>query len=234
MTFIVADVVQERQSTSPLRNYLWYAVLPDLTSGLNNVSATYGDGVESAVDLFYEGAINHKLSTRIVNISTPFSTVETDKETDGNSFWYFAKSNDIGTINFEMYEYEDGLTLQYIQAWQNLMFNSNGTYNAPAIYKRDLKMYRLGSNKDELIQHTYKNYFISGVADIANDYEGNDIVKYAVSLTGDSVEHEIISVDFDKFVSSNSSGFAGISGLGNILSGLNIAASKLRGVTSLF
>lgn len=202
MTYNIADVMSQKRNDSPMRSYLWRVLLPDLTIGLNNNGATYGDGVNTAKDLF-SGAnrLNHDLSTRIVNMSIPFSTVETDKGTKGNSFWYYAKSNDIGGINFEMYEYEDGLTLQYIQAWQNLMSNSDGTYNAPSIYKKDIIFYRLSSDKEDVVIHTYNDYFISGVGDINNDYEGNDIVKYAISLTGDSVEHQTISLDDIKKVS---------------------------------
>lgn len=231
MSFNVSEVIQRKQSESPMRSYNWYIVLPDLTNGLNSPDAVYGDGVKDTLDLFSEASINHKLSTRITNISVPFSTVETEKENQGNSFWYYAKSNDIGQISFEMYEYEDNLTHNYIEAWQNLMFNSNGTYNAPVIYKRDIILYRLSSNKEQLVQHIYKNYFISGVADITNDYESNDIVKYAVNLTGDSVvyKHRIES-GFVKGVGQVDSGFGD---LGSVLSGLGIIAGKLPYASSL-
>jgi len=221
MTYNIADVMSQKRNDSPMRSYLWRVLLPDLTVGLQNNGVTYGDGVSNAKDLFSgSNRINHDLSTRIVNMSIPFSTVETDKGIKGNSFWYYAKSNDIGSINFEMHEYEDGLTLQYIQAWQNLMFNSDGTYNAPSVYKKDIIFYRLSSNKEDVVIHTYNDYFVSGVADINNDYEGNDIVRYAISLTGDSVEHRIVGLDDLKNVGSIDKT---LNDLGSILSIGNIA-----------
>lgn len=212
--------MSQKRTESPLRSYLWRVVLPDLTLGLRVPSASYGDGTDYAFDLFGSNArLNHDLSTRVVNMSIPFSTVEADKGVVGNSFWYYAKTNDIGSINFEMYEYEDGLTLRYLQAWQNLMFNSNGTYNAPNIYKHDIVFHRLSSDKQEIITHTYNSYFITGIADINNDYEGNDIVKYAVNLTGDSVDHEITPSDSAKGIALQKSG---LFDLGTILTAGNL------------
>lgn len=205
MSFNISDVMSQKRSESPMRSYLWRVLLPDLTEGLQNPSAVYGDGVRDAEILFATTSnINQDLSSRVVNMTIPFSTIETDKAVTGNSFWYYAKQNDIGNISFEMYEHEDGKTLQYVQAWQNLMNNTNGTYNSPSIYKKKLIFYRLSSNKQDLVVHTYSGYFVSGIADISNDYETNDIVKYAINLTGDSVAHETHNLEGLKTVSTTS------------------------------
>lgn len=220
MTYNIANVIRQKQSESPMRSYLWRVVLPDLTLNFNKPSAVYGDGADSATELFGENTnINVDLSTRITNITIPFSTIETDKAIVGNSFWYYAKQNDIGTISFEMHEFEDGRTLQYLTAWQDLMGNSNGTYNAPNIYKQEVKFYRLSSNKQDLVVHTYAGYFVSGIADLSNDYESNDIVKYAVNLTGDSVSHETFSLEGVKTVGKKVNT---LNDLGTVLDVVNI------------
>lgn len=198
-TFNIKDELRRKQTEEPMRSYLWYALLPNLLLNSNKESVRQygtGDGVLDAESLYQVSRNVHRdLSLRIANISIPFMSVETEKGIRGNSYWYYGKQNDIGNISFEMYEYEDGLSLKYLQAWQNMMMNSNGTYNSPAVYKNDVKFFRLASNKEELLVHTYKNYFISGIADISNDYDTNEVVKYSVNLTGDSVEHEFIALE---------------------------------------
>jgi len=221
MTYNIADVITQKQSESPMRSYLWRVLLPDLTVGLQNSGAVYGDGVRDAEILFATTSnINQDLSTRVTNITIPFSNIETDKAIKGNSFWYYAKQNDIGNISFEIHEHEDGKTLQYFEAWQNLMGNTDGTYNAPVIYKQNVKFYRLSSNKQDIVVHTYAGYFVSGIADLSNDYESNDIVKYAINLTGDSVKHETFSVAGLKTVTTKENTLLD---LGTILDAGNIA-----------
>lgn len=195
-SFAIDNLMYNKKKENPQKSYLWRVVLPNLAdqSKLNQV--TYDQAsFEEAQQL--EGIIvnmSEYLSSRITNISIPFSTIETDKQIIGNSYWYYAKQNDIGSISFEMHEYEDGLTLQWLNAWQSLMITQNGTYNPPVVYKKDLRFFRLSAEKRDIHLHVYKDYFISGIADMSNDYETNEITKYAVQLTGDSVEHHVFDI----------------------------------------
>jgi len=216
-TFNIKDTLTQKRQANPMKSYLWYVLLPRLddmsSESTPSTSSTSSSIVSSVADSFTSAAtdfarsvgvtdlsakdmdIHRKISSRIVNISIPFISIDTEKVTSQNSYWYYARTNDIGNIAFELYEYEDGLSLEYITTWQNLMINDTyGTYNPPAMYKKRVKFFRLNSSRDEIVVHTYHGYFISGVADISNDYETNDIVKYAVNLTGDSVLHESIPV----------------------------------------
>lgn len=198
-TFNIKDELRRKQTEEPMRSYLWYTLLPNLLLNTNKEPVRQygtGDGILDAESLYQINQNIHRdLSLRIANISIPFMSVETEKAMRGNTYWYYGKQNDIGNVSFEIYEYEDGLSLKYLQAWQNMMMNSNGTYNSPVVYKNDIKFFRLSSNKEELVVHTYKNYFISGIADISNDYDANEVVRYSVNLTGDSVEHEFIALE---------------------------------------
>jgi len=157
----------KRGASSPLRSYLWYVELPA------NIPNFNGDVFE--------------LNSRIMTINNPYNNLETDKEIHGNSFWYFAKNIDIGNITLEIMEHEDGRSFEYFKAWEKMIANNNGTFNPPAYYKRDIKIHRLDEMKNTVITDVYSGYFVSGVADLASDYETNGFVRYSITLTGDSV-----------------------------------------------
>ena len=197
-TINMKDIMKKKSLETPMRSYLWGVELPNLQASfsLGNINGV-GKTASKKVDELYSTnpQIHFEVSTRVTNISIPFSSVDSDKGIQGNSFWYYAKQNDIGQITFDVLEYEDNATLRYLEAWQSKMFNDNGTYNPPAIYKHDIKFFMVSSNKKKLIVHTYHGYFVTGIGDITNDYESNEIVKYSVNLTGDSVSHDYQSFD---------------------------------------
>lgn len=163
-------IIDTKRTENPLKSFMWYVELPHDIVG-------------------FEGNV-FDLNSRISSISTPYNTLETGRETQGNSFWYFAKSIDIGSITLEIVEHEDGLSYDYFEKWQQMIANSNGTFNPPKYYKRDLTFFRLDTTKTKVISDTYQGYFVSGISDVANDYETNGLVKYTVTLTGDSVQHK--------------------------------------------
>jgi len=163
-------IIDTKRIEDPLKSFMWYVELPSDIVG-------------------FDGNV-FDINSRISSISTPYNAIETGKETAGNSYWYFAKSIDIGTITLEIIEHEDGGSFDYFEKWQNMIANINGTFNSPNHYKRDLKFFRLDSGKTKIILDKYNGYFISGISDVANDYETNSLVKFTVTLTGDAVEHQ--------------------------------------------
>jgi len=171
------DLINKKKTTSPLKSYLWRVELPDL----NKQTGGYVDGN-------FSGNI-YDISTRITSITVPSKQIETDKASHANTFWYYAKAEDIGTITLDVMEYSDGLTFEYFDKWRELIASTKviGTFNSPIKYKRDIKFIRLDSMKNDVIVHTYKNYFVSAITEHSNDYESNSVVKYNVTLTGDDV-----------------------------------------------
>lgn len=192
----IKETMNKFKTEPPMKSFLWRVELPDLSKGNRGGGYILSNDAFSAVEDLYEvdPYIHLEMSKRITNISIPFVSIETDKAIIGNSYWYYGKQNDIGSISFEINEYEDGLSHRFMDTWKALMINPNGTYNPPVRYKRDIKFFRLNSTKSDIIVHTYKGYFVSAIADVANDYESNDIVKFAINLTGDSVETEIFDI----------------------------------------
>lgn len=167
---------------NPLRSYLWRVELPVIAGFENKI---------------------HEISSRVVSFNAPYSTMETDKANDGNSYWYFAKNIDIGNITLEVLEYEDGMSFAYFDEWMKLTANKNKTFNNPIVYKKDVKYFRLDSYKRDIIQDTYVNYFVSSIGELSSDYEGNNLVKYSITLTGDDVVRTKLNnvpVDEDEFL----------------------------------
>lgn len=169
----LVEKIKRKHTKSPLRSYLWRVELPLIP----------GFTIEQVMEV----------STRVVATTVPFVTLETDKEIHGNSFWYHAKSSDIGNITLEVMEYDDALTFTYFNTWLKMVSNSNGTFNPPVYYKKDFKFYRMNTIKNDVVKDTYLGYFVAGVAELSNDYESNGVVRYTITLTGDSVKHEVLN-----------------------------------------
>lgn len=179
----------------PLKSFLWRVMLPQLPTTLpQGVSA--GDGLEASINV--GNSMIAVVSSRVASVASPFYTIESEKALERNRYWYRAKTKDIGTIVLDVYEYEDGLTHEYFDAWRQRIMNSNGTFNNPAVYKKDLRIYRLTDTLKDVMVHTYKGTYISGIADTSSDYEASDLYKYSISFTCDDVETDIISLVDDE------------------------------------
>lgn len=186
MAFDLKEALAAKRRNPPLRNYLWHVVLPD-----PNANEFYtGDDEKVSFTVEQRKDMNH----RVLSITAPQMTMATDKIITGNTFWYTAGTNDIGNVSMEIEEYEDGLTLRYIEALKGLWGNSNNTYNPPAAYKRDIRLYRMSTTREDIIEHVYKGYFISGFSDTSNNYEDSGIQKYSIEFTGDAVVNNVLSV----------------------------------------
>lgn len=181
--------LKKKSLQNPMKSYMWFMQLPDASK------------TKMAEDVMLD------ISSRITNVTVPFTQFETEKETRGNSFRYFAKSADIGNITFEIVEFDDGLTRKYLQNWQNLMVatlpreggpKSVPAFTPPSHYKRNIKMYRFDDLKGEVYYDLYKGYFISGIEDLSSDYESSELLKYSVTLTGDDISyHDSITGEID-------------------------------------
>lgn len=199
------DEAAKLKKINPQRSYLWTAVLPNL-----GVNTNYGI-LDTGENPIYASPSVDLINPRIAAVSLPFNQFEIVKKPMGNSFVYSTNGNDIGNIVMDIYEFEDGLTMKYLQQWEKLMtvgYNSLTTLQAhqnpavfkipvstvqvPATYKRSISFYWWDTNKNVVAKFTYYGYFLSGIADSTNEYEANAIVKYTATFTGDSMSYEII------------------------------------------
>lgn len=162
------EAISRKRKTTPMKSYSWHIELPFLNG--------------------FEGD-HFDISTRILSVNLPYNNFSTDKEMHQNSYWYYANGVDIGDITIEVMEFEDCKTFEYFEYWQNMISNSNGTFNPPKFYKKDVNFYRLDGLKRQIINDKYQGYFVSGISEVSNDYDTNDVVRYTITLTGDSVTH---------------------------------------------
>lgn len=128
------DIVRTQNTRSNgeyQRDYLWRVLLPDLTS---SIGIPDGSNVRNQFfsNMLYEfqqsswtggGPLNVPLQVgnQVKGITIPFPTIETDKQRQGNEFWYYAKANDISTLSMEFVETIDGLVFNYFNGWQLLV-----------------------------------------------------------------------------------------------------------------
>jgi hypothetical protein len=172
------------RNAQPQKAYMWTIALPDLTVNTKSGAAHYTAPYSPNHDL---------ISMRVNSASIPFHQYETEKHISGNSFVYSVRSVDIGNIVLEVYEFEDGYTMDYFRNWESLILTNDGTFKPPVAYKRDIYFYWWDAAKNVLARFRFKDYFISGIADLVNEYESNTVAKYAITLTGDDVDYLIIS-----------------------------------------
>jgi hypothetical protein len=214
----IADAIARKKQQLPQYEYLWRVELPTLgTTGINpsvnlmgivNQSTPLrqiGEQVPSPVKRIGEQIFDYfnkqsviqstnldELSHRVTSIDAPMPSIESKKNTHKGSFVYTASNNEIGSLTLKMDEMEDGLTLDYITTWMNLITRDDGFYNPPAIYKRDIKIIRMSSTELDIHVSTYHGYFPTEVSPVSYSYDSNGILQYSITLTGDSVSHKII------------------------------------------
>lgn len=193
MAFDINKAIVSQQMARPQKDYLWRVELPDVSlpsgeslGGLSDPSLLAGTSSLFGQESFFD---METLNYRVISAQVPFFEISTDNQSHQNSFWYYATTNDIGSITLEIEEHEDGQTYQYLNQWRSLIQNNNGTYNPPVMYKREIKYFKIANVKLDVSVHKYKGYFISNVSDLGNTYDSNGIMRYSVTLTGDDMDY---------------------------------------------
>lgn len=195
------DNIKKKSLESPMKNYLWKVLLPSLDMRSSDHYKLLTPPRKEYLNKILEHKDLHlDISSRMYGISTPYMSMETEKAMTGNTYWYYAKQNDIGNISLDVYEYEDGATYTYFDTWFKLLNEDSYDsdldtrfvgYYPPVVYKKKVLMYRLSHSREELVVHEYDGYFVSGISDVSSDYETDGVLKYQITLTGDSVQYHI-------------------------------------------
>lgn len=169
------------------------------------------------------GGTNADINHRVLSFDAPVHQFDLKKHAVGNKFWHSAAHHDIGQVSFKIDEYEDGLSFAYLNDWMNLIkTNKFGLYNAPATYKRDVKIIRLSSTNFDLHYSVYKGCFPHNIAPMNFSYEGEGILTYYVTLSVDDVQHFMVPASVVKSWTNNAQGVfkgKGITGFGQLAAG---------------
>lgn len=205
---------------------MWRVELPDLFM-LPGMS--FNTSIRNAIDRYNEITRREQfniedINLRVVEVTEPHITFDKGEVGRNNGKWFVAKQNEMGDFVIEIEEYEDGLTLEYLNTWKDLMVNENGTYNPPVFYKRDINFFKISSlkannqgNTLDVHKRTLKGCFVNSISDVSYSYDSNDIVRYSVTFSVDSSTEErlrpnITPVQQEIFENelSNSSEFVGL------------------------
>lgn len=202
----IAEAILRKQSQLPQFEYLWRIELPDISSrgrGIDvetptvvtkNQPAGYVPNMERSGGSS-DGFDMAELSHRVTSVDLPMPSIETAKNTAGSRYVYTASNHDIGSMSIKMDEMEDGMSLDYLTSWQQLVVRSDGFHNPPAIYKRDIKVIRMTSTELDIHVSIFHGAFPTEISPIGYNYESNSILQYSVTLAGDKVSHIIIPAD---------------------------------------
>lgn len=189
----IAKALKRKKEQLPQFDFLFVVKMPDLTIGGDNTASNI-NYQDKQFDI--DNDINH----RVFSINAPNPNYDTTKTQTKNTYWYSASNKDIGQITITMDEYEDTLSLKYINSWISLIENSDGTYNVPIVYKRDISIVRYSGTKNELMKITYKGCFPTGIAETSYTYEGSGILQYNVTFACDRVVYDEISPSAKKAI----------------------------------
>lgn len=199
----IAEALSKKKEQNPLYDYLWRVELPSLdiqvdTSG-GNVITQYqqrtGQGSQQRV-LTSPQEISH----RVYEITPPHISFDTKKSIHGPSFRYSATNHDIGTLTMLIDEMEDGLTLEYINQWMDLMKNPDGSRNPPAMYKKNIRFIKISKAQTDIHYSEYIGYFPNEIQAVQHSYDGSGVVQYSVTFTGDDVRN--VRVPYEEAVNA--------------------------------
>lgn len=187
--------LKKTSRSEPAKGYLWHVALPDLT---NTPQPANTESIKEAERRWKSGPNRNidmeLINTLVTDMTTPYFEFETGKVTNGSSFWFEAKHNDISNITITIEEQESGIVYQYLKNWGDLIVNQDGSYNPPNFYKRPIFFYRLNMVKAEFQAFQYEDYFITEISSRSNTYGSVEAVTYDVSFKGDSLKKvEVVS-----------------------------------------
>jgi hypothetical protein len=152
------------------KSFLWECEIQEVSSGV--------------LDLLFDMRVINLL---IDKITYPFVTIETEGWYKGATREYHPLINDVGDVVLTMKETEDGDVKSFLNAWQNLQRNSDGTYNYPSVYKKVVYVKQLKGNKEVVNKWKLGGTFIKGIEDISLSYEESTIFALVVTLSCDTV-----------------------------------------------
>lgn len=181
----IGDILTRKNEQLPQFDYLFRVDLPSINSS--------GFSTEFPVPGASRGfSDSNDISHRVYSVNAPLREYEVKKNTKSDQFMYSITTSDIGTISMRIDEYEDGRTLEYLLAWQDLIGNSIGK-NPPAVYKGNIRVIRMSSVLSDVHVHYYRGFVPNNISPMGFSYDNNGILQYEVTFVGDDVEHLLIS-----------------------------------------
>lgn len=122
------------------------------------------------------------------SINLPFHQIEEKTKQVAATTIYLAGYSQIQSFDMELFEDDTAQTIDYFQAWQDLIQNpQTGGYFPAANYKRDLAVALLNTKSDTIATARLINCFPLGMQNLPLNYSGGDTVKPSVNFACDAV-----------------------------------------------
>lgn len=192
----VRHVISLKRKQNPQMEYMWRVAMPPLSNigvdknGIISNQSLYPDGEASIIINGQRNVDNtEEINHRVYSVDLPFHSFENRKNIDTSKYFYTPLHRDLGSISMRIDEMEDGYTLKYLNAWQRLIRNENGTYNLPFIYKRNIVLYKKSSIGSEYHFSFYSGVYPSEISSSSHSYDSTGVLQYNVTFVCDEAEH---------------------------------------------
>lgn len=191
----VRDGLSRKRQQNHQMDFNWRVLMPSTSqTGLTNGDVVIADVGEDAQVVLASNDTDMEINHRVTDIAIPFKNFDVRETTNRNSHLHTAGTRNIGAFSVTLDEMEDGLTTKYIDDWQHLIANDDGTYNPPALYKREIRLIRTSNNGLDLHIVVIKGCFPSEVAPVQFSYDSSEVTKLNVTFSCDTVEQKILPV----------------------------------------
>lgn len=197
------SALERKKNSTPQRTDLWIVRLPNLkehsnlTTGKTDLpSITNARSHVSSLEYIESVGNMEKLNHRVVGITAPTATFDTDDVASGNGYWFTVAHNNVNNITLTIEEYQDGLSFMYFKTWQDLIKPNGSLYAPPAVWKRPIEFYRIDISKNFWLQRTvYENCTPTEIEDVSNTYDEPEILTYNINILTDGPSISFQNID---------------------------------------
>lgn len=181
--------------SDPLRAYLFRVTIPDIIvpgkaeNAVDKVKRDLFDLGRTLAPLLPSAFTpDDALSYRVSRFGVPFLTIGTDTYYSNGTAEFYANTNEVGTASMSIIENGRGKpSITALMDWKSLIINGDGSYNEPAIYKRDILVELFNTQGESKLGFKLVGAFITSISELELSYDSNDLVKYEVSMAVDQV-----------------------------------------------
>lgn len=191
----MAEALSKKNRQLHKTKYNWRIILPDLgEGGLGGDYIASRDGAELDPDSLLVGLTSmDEVSHRVYSASIPMPSFENQSIYDPRFDYGVAGHKTYGDLVLTVDEMEDGRTLRYFTEWMRMIKNTDGTYNVPSFYRRNiLQMHTAASNVD-LGATEMTGVYPTSITPVELSYDDPSVMQYVVTLNVDQVKDAMMT-----------------------------------------
>jgi len=146
----------------------------------------------------------------IESVTVPMRNVDKSSWVrDGKTSYYATEPSDMDEMTVTLYEHSDARVIKQIYAWKGLIQNSDGTFNYPYVYQRDLILQLVSPINIEMLSIKIKNAWPSTTRIGQFSYSASsEIVKVTQSFVVNDISLDSKDASIKSAISSLLSKFS--------------------------